>query len=140
MAVIDWLAKNDVKEDYVLIIDADMIMRMPLTPEVRPPSLFSGAATGHHERLAAAHGLQGTRPHARLPLAAAGERSEARVGRLCLLWVHEGSQQRAGHETRAGGAAQERYPCRQAGLATTMAVWVWVEHQERPFVLRDGLR
>ena len=28
------LAKNDVKEDYVLVIDADMIMREPFTPEV----------------------------------------------------------------------------------------------------------
>lgn len=35
VAVIDWLAKNDIKEDYVLIIDADMIMREPFLPEVR---------------------------------------------------------------------------------------------------------
>jgi hypothetical protein len=36
VAIIDWLAKNDVKEDYVLVIDADMIMREPFTPEVSP--------------------------------------------------------------------------------------------------------
>lgn len=34
VAIIDWLAKNDVKEDYVLVIDADMVMRAPFTPEV----------------------------------------------------------------------------------------------------------
>ncbi|EFN59242.1 hypothetical protein CHLNCDRAFT_138234 [Chlorella variabilis] len=33
VAIIDWLAKNDVKEEYVLVIDADMIMREPFTPE-----------------------------------------------------------------------------------------------------------
>ena len=33
VAVIDWLARNDVKEEYVLIIDADMVMRMPFVPE-----------------------------------------------------------------------------------------------------------
>ena len=32
MAVLDWLSKVDVKEDYVLIIDADMIMRAPINP------------------------------------------------------------------------------------------------------------
>lgn len=35
VAIIDWLANNDVKEDYVLVIDADMVMREPFTPEVR---------------------------------------------------------------------------------------------------------
>lgn len=34
VAIIDWLAKNDVKEDYVLVIDADMVMREPFLPEV----------------------------------------------------------------------------------------------------------
>lgn len=33
LAVIDWLARNDVAEEYVLIIDADMIMRKPFLPE-----------------------------------------------------------------------------------------------------------
>ena len=32
VAVLDWLQKVDVKEDYVLIIDADMIMRAPVIP------------------------------------------------------------------------------------------------------------
>lgn len=40
VAVIDWLANNDVKEDYVLIIDADMIMRSPFLP------IESGAKPG----------------------------------------------------------------------------------------------
>lgn len=34
VAVIDWLARTDVKEEYVLIIDADMIMLSPFVPEV----------------------------------------------------------------------------------------------------------
>ncbi|KAL4443932.1 hypothetical protein ABPG75_011669 [Micractinium tetrahymenae] len=33
LAIIDWLAKNEVKEEYVLVIDADMIMRTPFTAE-----------------------------------------------------------------------------------------------------------
>ena len=33
VAVIDWLARNDVREDYVLIIDADMIMKTTFTPD-----------------------------------------------------------------------------------------------------------
>lgn len=32
-AVIDWLAQNDIEEDFVLILDADMIMRAPFIPE-----------------------------------------------------------------------------------------------------------
>jgi hypothetical protein len=34
VAVIDWLAKTQVEEDYVLVLDADMIMREPFLPEV----------------------------------------------------------------------------------------------------------
>lgn len=33
VAVIDWLAHTDVREDYVLVIDADMIMRRPVLPQ-----------------------------------------------------------------------------------------------------------
>lgn len=33
IAVIDWLARNNVEEDYVLVIDADMIMMQPFTAE-----------------------------------------------------------------------------------------------------------
>jgi hypothetical protein len=32
-AVIDWLAHNDIEEEFVLILDADMIMRAPFIPE-----------------------------------------------------------------------------------------------------------
>lgn len=32
-AVIDWLAHNDIDEEFVLILDADMIMRAPFIPE-----------------------------------------------------------------------------------------------------------
>lgn len=32
-AVLDWLAHNEVEEDFVLILDADMIMRAPFIPE-----------------------------------------------------------------------------------------------------------
>lgn len=34
VAVIDWLVHTDVAEDWVLIIDADMIMRRPILPQV----------------------------------------------------------------------------------------------------------
>jgi hypothetical protein len=34
LAVLDWMSKTDVKEDFVLVIDADMIMREPFVPEV----------------------------------------------------------------------------------------------------------
>ena len=56
VAVLDWLQKVEVKEDYVLIIDADMIMRAPVIPadlgaepgtvhwhQVQPPSLLASA-------------------------------------------------------------------------------------------------
>ncbi|KAL4441065.1 hypothetical protein ABPG77_010496 [Micractinium sp. CCAP 211/92] len=32
VAMADWLAKTEVQEDYVLLIDADMIMRLPVLP------------------------------------------------------------------------------------------------------------
>ena len=32
-AVIDWLAHNTIEEDFVLILDADMILRKPFIPE-----------------------------------------------------------------------------------------------------------
>lgn len=32
-AVIDWLAHNEIEEEFVLILDADMIMRAPFIPE-----------------------------------------------------------------------------------------------------------
>lgn len=35
LAVYDWMSRTDVKEDYVLVIDADMIMRERFVPEVR---------------------------------------------------------------------------------------------------------
>ena len=35
VAVIDWLAKTDVKEEYILVIDTDIIMRQPFILEVR---------------------------------------------------------------------------------------------------------
>jgi peptidyl serine alpha-galactosyltransferase len=37
VAVIDWLATTDVHEDYILVIDADMIMRQPFLVEVSTP-------------------------------------------------------------------------------------------------------
>ena len=61
VAVIDWLARNDVKEDYVLIIDADMIMRAPFVPELdgaapgRAVSAFFGYMKGVNNRLALKH-------------------------------------------------------------------------------------
>ncbi|GAB4815655.1 hypothetical protein N2152v2_002701 [Parachlorella kessleri] len=33
LAVLDWMSKVEVKEDFVLVIDADMIMREPFIPE-----------------------------------------------------------------------------------------------------------
>lgn len=61
VAVIDWLARNEVKEDYVLIIDADMIMRSPFLPEVdgaapgRAVSAFFGYMKGVNNKLAMKH-------------------------------------------------------------------------------------
>ena len=58
MAVIDWLAKTDVKEDYVLIIDADMIMRRPILPDPSSPlatSAFFGYMIGVNNELALKH-------------------------------------------------------------------------------------
>lgn len=61
VAVIDWLARNDVKEDYVLIIDADMIMRSPFIPEIdgaapgRAVSAFFGYMKGVKNNLALKH-------------------------------------------------------------------------------------
>lgn len=34
VAVADWLAATEVAEDFILVIDADMIMRRPLPPQV----------------------------------------------------------------------------------------------------------
>lgn len=61
VAVIDWLARNDVKEEYVLIIDADMIMRQPFIPEAvgampgRAVAAFFGYMKGVNNRLAMKH-------------------------------------------------------------------------------------
>lgn len=55
MAVIDWLAKTDVKEDYVLIIDADMVMRRPIVPDPSSSlatSAFFGYMIGVNNELA----------------------------------------------------------------------------------------
>ena len=32
----DWLAAADPREDYLLVFDADMIMRRPILPQARP--------------------------------------------------------------------------------------------------------
>eukprot|EP00887_Chlorella_sp_A99_P001693 scaffold8.g1693.t1 len=45
VAVADWLAKTDVREEFVLIVDADMVLRGPLLPEV------SGFTLMHREDL-----------------------------------------------------------------------------------------
>jgi hypothetical protein len=61
VAVIDWLARTDVKEDYVLIIDADMVMRAPFLPEPagarpgRAVSAFFSYMKGVNNRLALKH-------------------------------------------------------------------------------------
>jgi len=61
VAVIDWLARNDVKEDYVLIIDADMIMREPFLPDesgAKPGlavSAYFGYMKGVNNKLAMKH-------------------------------------------------------------------------------------
>ena len=39
VAVIDWLAKTDVKEEYILVIDTDIIMRRPFVLKVICPSI-----------------------------------------------------------------------------------------------------
>jgi peptidyl serine alpha-galactosyltransferase len=61
VAVIDWLARTDVKEDYVLIIDADMIMRRAFIPELdgakpgRAVSAYFGYMKGVMNKLADKH-------------------------------------------------------------------------------------
>lgn len=70
LAVYDWMARNDIKEDFVLVIDADMIMRQAFIPEVRAAATgggpecrhlyFCGSGTASHPKpppgSAAAHG------------------------------------------------------------------------------------
>lgn len=61
VAVIDWLAKNKVEEDFILVLDADMIMREPFMPDelgVRPGravSAFYGYLKGVNNKLALKH-------------------------------------------------------------------------------------
>lgn len=60
-AVIDWLAHNEVEEEFVLILDADMIIRRPFIPEelgVRKGlaiSAFYGYLKGVNNELALKH-------------------------------------------------------------------------------------
>lgn len=61
VAVIDWLARNNVTEDYVLIIDADMIMRSTFVPDQvgakpgRAVSAYFGYMKGVNNKLALKH-------------------------------------------------------------------------------------
>jgi hypothetical protein len=57
VAVIDWLATTDVREEYILVIDADMIMRRPFHVEVGMRWPKVGAAISRHKsaKLVAAH-------------------------------------------------------------------------------------
>ena len=60
-AVIDWLAHNEVEEQFVLILDADMIMRRPFIPEELGArkglavSAFYGYLKGVNNELALKH-------------------------------------------------------------------------------------
>lgn len=117
VAIIDWLAKNDVKEEYVLVIDADMIMREPFTPEVCRTGRHvlwwgAGAAVDAPDRLLAASGAA-WRPVSQSllppPPWATGGGRQAGPGSGGLLWLHEGSEECAGHEARALGAAPQRH-------------------------------
>ncbi|EFN52293.1 hypothetical protein CHLNCDRAFT_58899 [Chlorella variabilis] len=57
----DWLGRNDVREEYVLVIDVDMILRAPLLPEAlgaRPGfavAAFFDYLHGTHNELAERH-------------------------------------------------------------------------------------
>ena len=61
VAVIDWLARNEVPEEYVLIIDADMIIRQPFLPAAsgarpgRAVSAYFSYMKGVKNRLAMKH-------------------------------------------------------------------------------------
>jgi peptidyl serine alpha-galactosyltransferase len=61
VAVIDWLARNNVTEEYVLIIDADMIMREPFLPHAsgagpgRAVAAYFGYMKGVNNKLALKH-------------------------------------------------------------------------------------
>lgn len=61
VAVADWLANTDVTEDYILVIDADMIMRRPVLPHEMGAlpgtavSGFFGYMVGVHNELALRH-------------------------------------------------------------------------------------
>jgi len=89
VAVIDWLARNDVKEDYVLIIDADMIMRAPFIPESdgakpgRAVSAFFSYMKGVHNRLALKH-IPEVTPHNDTLAGPAGRRGD-QVGGFTLM-------------------------------------------------------
>ncbi len=89
VAVIDWLARNDVKEDYVLIIDADMIMRAPFIPEVdgakpgRAVSAFFSYMKGVSNRLALKH-IPEVTPHNDTLAGPSGRRGDM-VGGFTLM-------------------------------------------------------
>ncbi|GAB4816143.1 hypothetical protein N2152v2_003189 [Parachlorella kessleri] len=61
VAVIDWLAKTAVPEEYILVLDADMIMREPFLPEQlgarpgRAVSAYYGYLKGVDNKLALKH-------------------------------------------------------------------------------------
>ncbi|KAL4524683.1 hypothetical protein Ndes2526A_g06797 [Nannochloris sp. 'desiccata'] len=89
VAVIDWLARNDVKEEYVLIIDADMIMRAPFIPESdgakpgRAVSAFFSYMKGVSNRLALKH-IPEVTPHNDTLAGPVGRRGD-QVGGFTLM-------------------------------------------------------
>lgn len=51
VAIMDWMARTDIQEEFVLVIDVDMIIRSPLLPQVgaaaaQPAGGSTGSSTG----------------------------------------------------------------------------------------------
>ena len=115
MAVLDWLSKVDVKEDYVLIIDADMIMRSPVIPAefgAEPGKAQVWSVDKQVLCITCCRFRDEASGQARSPACCSLARSfnsasaMCRLGSVCLLQLHEGRQQRAGVEARAPGVLE----------------------------------
>jgi hypothetical protein len=77
VAVLDWMARTHVAEDFVLVIDADMVMRRPLLPQVG--ALRAAVVQPRVQRLAQAGWVTWLARHA--PSA-----REGLLGKFDLLW------------------------------------------------------
>ena len=121
VAVMDWLRKVQPQEDYILILDADMIMLKPFDPVKMGvlPGVFRMCCTSRVHAPMACAAAKHTLPEHR----AAGQPAElncwlsCRLGSVGILRVSPRRKQRAGREACAACGAAQRLPgrpCRQA--------------------------